>query len=81
MKANVAEITIPAKRNGSAINQIKGKSTSASKATGQHKTNRMQNPTNNIRTFMMIIYSFLEKPSTVLKLLVVEAERLPVGGA
>ena len=49
----MAPITMAARRNGSKINQTTGNNTKASKARGQHKTNRTHQITKRISAFIM----------------------------
>ncbi len=46
---------MPVSRKGRAINQMNGKRINASKATGQHNTNKMHQARNNIRTFIPVM--------------------------
>jgi hypothetical protein len=56
--ANRAPIVIPTSRNGSESNQTIGKRIRASRATGQHNTNRMHQSTSKISTFITNFVSF-----------------------
>ena len=52
MNVKTAANVIPTRRKGKARSQTIGKRTSASRATGQHSTNKMHQPTKRIRVFI-----------------------------
>ncbi len=53
INAKTASIVMPTSRNGRDRSQTKGNRISASSAKGQQSTNKMHQPMNKIRTFMM----------------------------
>lgn len=52
IKAKTAWRVIPTRRRGREISQMMGSNTSASNASGQHKTKSMHQPMNRISTFI-----------------------------
>jgi hypothetical protein len=54
MKEKTASIVIPSRRNGREMSQTTGNKMSASTARGQQSTNRMHQPINKSRAFMLI---------------------------
>jgi hypothetical protein len=56
--ANTDSIDKPIRRSGKDISQTIGNRIKASKATGQQSTNKMHQPTNNIKVFISAFHNF-----------------------
>jgi len=52
MKVKRASIEIPINLNGNETSHTTGNSSNANNARGQHRTNKMHQPTNRIRAFI-----------------------------